>query len=272
MDYGQLANFNNYDSSSMASADALSQNMLNSAKSTLQFDASQFKEKGQAFLELSGLSEAVSGLGFKAAEPFMPAVQKALSDLPGAVSDGVGSLYNTAATAAKGAVQNLSSRVADATNPVAKMNVPEEADPEFGVTDSQALSLLNGSSTRSLASNYYPYAEGDLSAMRDPILGTSRSTVSDLSTDVAPAVETAASDATVPVAEAATAATTEATGAVLDATGFGAPLGLILGVAGLAAGGWSAAKGIMDLFTHHSDTPATLPSIPDFTIPSFQAS
>ena len=227
-----------------------------------------------------------------------------LSRLGGGVVDlGAGAVEDATAVASKiGQYAQQGYRLAQGayakvSNPTAS-RLPAEADPEFGVSDEALASSLQGAASRIPGVSSFISRSGagsdmvDLSALRVPQygIGSDVAKISDAVPDVAGTVQKLASAgndiiseaplageslaagateaATTIGTDAAVGAGLEAVGAAADATGFGAPLGIVLGIAGAIVGGYSLVKGFEDMFSKQSDT-VVAPNVP---LPQFQAS
>lgn len=227
-----------------------------------------------------------------------------LSRLGGGVVDlGAGAVEDATAVASKiGQYAQQGYRLAQGayakvSNPTAS-RLPAETDPEFGVSDEALASSLQGAASRIPGVSSFISRSGagsdmvDLSALRVPQygIGSDVAKISDAVPDVAGTVQKLASAgndiiseaplageslaagateaATTIGTDAAVGAGLEAVGAAADATGFGAPLGIVLGIAGAVVGGYSLVKGFEDMFGKQSDT-VVAPNIP---LPQFQAS
>lgn len=250
--------------------------------STRQFDIGEAREKGAGYLELTAPAELLSAKALS-----MSGVKLSdITSIGGDTLSGLKSLGGDALSGIKSGVQSFTDAASESYDQMSSYinnlynslttdvnmyrfngtSLEPELDPEFGVTADDAMVAV-GQVGRPAASVV------EASLAQAP---TESATVAG-GTEVAETAATAAGSIGEAGAEAGVAATSVATdaaagalegvGAALDSTGIGAPIGLIVGLAGIGLGGFSLFDGIRDIFGHRSDS-VTLPNL---NLPNFQA-
>jgi hypothetical protein len=297
MNIPSLDNFNTSIDDYISTNSADIQNLLSQS----QFNIEELRQKGEAFLSMELVTGPLMSKGFGMTGITADDVLNAPGKIADTISDTLGDVIPSVVTkgvelgkagyqmASKG-YTTLSNKL---SNPVAS-KIEGDVDPEFGVSSEDLMNTLNtGLSKIPNSSSFISRTGGssdvaDLSALREPLYGSDVAKIGEavpeaVDADVVNTVIPSASDVVAPVESLATAVTEGATagteaiaegagleiaGAALDATGIGAPAGLLLGIIGAVAGGYSLFQGFEDMFKHVSDT-VTLPS---FSVPEFQSS
>ena len=302
MNIPSLDNFNTSIDDYISTNSADIQNLLSQS----QFNIEELRQKGEAFLSTELLTGPLVSKGFGMTGWTAEDVLNAPGQIASTISDTLGDVVPALATkavelgktgyemASKG-ITTLSNKL---SNPTAS-KIEGDVDPEFGVSSEDLMNTLNAGLSKIPSSSSYISRTGgssdiaDLSALREPLYGSDVAKIGEavpeaVDADVVNTVIPSASEVVAPVeslainlgktavTEGVTAGTEavaegaglEVAGAALDATGIGAPAGLVLGLIGLAVGGYSLENGFKDMFKHVSDT-VTLPS---FSVPEFQSS
>jgi len=286
MDYSQLASFSSYDTGLIDSEDALSTSKTTAALSSAQFNIGELREQGMGYLEVGQVSELIAGVGLKYGSDLLSSIAtsayNAIGNVTSQVTSAAGNAVSNLATQAGNTISNITSQASGALNSAAdNINAPSllnEVNPEFGETEGNLMSMLNNTSSRSLSSEVISGRsnapnESEVPTQEQPMESAGDAVevpATEAPTIIEAPLETAVTAGTDAGITIGSEAAVETAGAALDATGIGAPLGLILGVAGLAAGGYSLVKGFLDIFSSHSDTVAPV-AIPNFSVPVFQA-
>ena len=269
-----------------------------------QFNIEELRQKGEAFLSTELLTGPLTAKGFSMSGLTVDDV----AQLPGLIVDAgtavVGGVIDTGIAVGTKAVQlgtkayQLGSKAIETLkNPVASRLETGDVDPEFGISEENLMNTLNAgvakipSSSSSFISRGASSDVADMSAMRAPVYGSDVARIGEAvpeEVNVVAPVSNVAEGALVPaenlainlgksavseVAGAATDATTaglETAGAVLDSTGLGAPVGIVLGLIGAVTGGYGLFEGFKDMFEHKSDNISAM--VPNISIPEFQSS
>jgi hypothetical protein len=275
------------------------QNLLSES----EFNIEELRQKGEAFLSTELLTGPLTAKGFSMSGLTVDDV----AQLPGLIVDAgtavVGGVIDTGIAVGTKAVQlgtkayQLGSKAIESLkNPVAS-RIEGDIDPEFGISEEGLMNTLNAgvakipSSSSSFISRGASSDIADMSAMRAPVYGSDVARIGEALPEevntVVP-VSNVAEGALVPaenlainlgksavseVAGVATDATTaglETAGAVLDSTGIGAPVGIVLGLIGAVTGGYGLFEGFKDMFEHKSDNISAM--VPNISVPEFQSS
>ena len=276
------------------------QNLLSES----EFNIEELRQKGEAFLSTELLTGPLTAKGFSMSGLTVDDV----AQLPDLIVDAgtavVGGVIDTGITVGTKAVQlgtkayQLGSKAVESLkNPVASRLETDDVDPEFGISDEGLMNALNAgvakipSSSSSFISRGASSDIADMSAMRAPVYGSDVARIGEALPEevntvvpvsnvaegaLAPAENLAINlgkSAVSEVAGAATDATTaglETAGAVLDSTGLGAPVGIVLGLIGAVTGGYGLFEGFKDMFEHKSDNISAM--VPNISVPEFQSS
>jgi hypothetical protein len=269
-----------------------------------QFNIEELRQKGEAFLSTELLTGPLTAKGFSMSGLTIDDV----AQLPGLIVDAGtavgGAVIDTGIAVGTKAVQlgtkayQLGSKAVESLkNPVASRLETGDVDPEFGISEEGLMNTLNAgvakipSSSSSFISRGASSDIADMSAMRAPVYGSDVARIGEALPEevnsVVP-VSNVAEGALVPaeniainlgksavseVAGATADATTaglETAGAVLDSTGLGAPVGIVLGLIGAVTGGYGLFEGFKDMFEHKSDNISAM--VPNISIPEFQSS
>mgnify|MGYP003703478289 CR=1 FL=1 len=234
--------------------------LTSNLKSGRQFDIGETREKGAGYLELTAPTELLSA--------------KALS-MSGIKLSDIGSIGSDALSGLKSGVQSFTDAASESYDQISTYinnlynnmtseynmyrfngtSLEPELDPEFGVSADDAMVAV-GQAGR-------PVAAGVESALTQAPTEASVAGATEVGTEATVSAGEAAGE----VATDAAAGSLEGVGAALDSTGIGAPIGLIVGLAGIGLGGFSLFDGIKDIFSHRSDA-VTLPNL---NVPNFQA-
>jgi hypothetical protein len=267
-----------------------------------QFNIEELRQKGEAFLSTELLTGPLTAKGLSMSGLTIDDV----AQLPGLIVDAGtavgGAVIDTGIAVGTKAVQlgtkayQLGSKAIETLkNPVASRLETGDVDPEFGISEENLMNTLNAgvakipSSSSSFISRGASSDVADMSAMRAPVYGSDVARIGEaLPEEVNSVVPVSAEGALVPaeniainlgksavseVAGVATDATTaglETAGAVLDSTGLGAPVGIVLGLIGAVTGGYGLFEGFKDMFEHKSDNISAM--VPNISIPQFQSS
>lgn len=268
-----------------------------------QFNIEELRQKGEAFLSTELLTGPLTAKGFSMSGLTVDDV----AQLPGLILDAGtavgGAVIDTGIAVGTKAVQlgtkayQLGSKAIESLkNPVAS-RIEGDVDPEFGISEEGLMNTLNAgvakipSSSSSFISRGASSDIADMSAMRAPVYGSDVARIGEALPEevntVVP-VSNVAEGALVPaenlainlgksavseVAGATADATTaglETAGAVLDSTGLGAPVGIVLGLIGAVTGGYGLFEGFKDMFEHKSDNISAM--VPNISVPEFQSS
>lgn len=270
-----------------------------------QFNIEELRQKGEAFLSTELLTGPLTAKGFSMSGLTVDDV----AQLPGLIVDAgtavVGGVIDTGIAVGTKAVQlgtkayQLGSKAVESLkNPVASRLETGDVDPEFGISEENLMNTLNAgvakipSSSSSFISRGASSDVADMSAMRAPVYGSDVAKIGEALPEevnvVVPVSNVAEGASLVPaedlainlgksavseVASVATDATTaglETAGAVLDSTGIGAPVGIVLGLIGAVTGGYGLFEGFKDMFEHKSDNISAM--VPNISVPEFQSS
>jgi len=291
MDYSQLLNF---DSDNMNYNSLIGLDVGNQL-SQVQFKIDELRQKGEGLLSTELITGPLAAKGIKMSDISLDDIMSLPETAPAKISQIIGDAktigndtldvandawagikstvseqYDNFMSAYNGISSSVSQQLQPLTNPVAsRLN---EVDEEFGQTGEDIMSSLNtGLSKIPTSSSFVQKTAGDtemadFSSIREPVIGSHSGTIGDAPAEVAETSigEGVATDVGADVAAGAT----EAVGAALDATGIGAPIGILMGLVGLGAGGYGLIQGFEDIFSHKSDS--VMPSI-TIARPQFQA-